>query len=159
MHRRGATLLMIITIAIVAVACGRATEDEINQALGITPTPTPSADDLATATANALATEEAREMALASPEGDAAALALGNVSRGRTQFLTTCMGCHGPASQQGPKLTQPGGPGQDVTLDQMVAVLRNGEGHPTPPGPFPPSRLADSAIVDLTAYILAEANK
>jgi mono/diheme cytochrome c family protein len=158
MRNRGALLLTILAVALVAAACGRATEEQINQALGITPTPTPSQDDLATATAQAEATEAARQAALASPSGAEAAVALGDVVRGRSQFTTNCMGCHGPGGR-GPALLEAGGPGVDITLDQMMSVVRDGTGHPTPPGPYPQSRVADSAIRDITAYILSEANE
>jgi len=158
MRNRGAMLLMILTIGFGVAACGRATDEQINQALGITPTPTPSQDDLATSTAEAEATEAARLAALASPQGESAAIALGDVTRGRGQFQTNCMGCHGPGGR-GPNLVQAGGPGIDVTLEQMIAVVRNGDGHPTPPGPYPQSRVADSGIRDITAYILSEATE
>jgi mono/diheme cytochrome c family protein len=158
MGKRGAVLLMIVVIALGVTACGRATEEQINQALGITPTPTPSQADLATSTAAAQATEEARLAAQASPSG-AATVAVGDVTRGRTQFQTNCMGCHGPFSQIGPKLLEPGGVGVDLTLERLQAVVREGEGHPVPPGPYPQSRVADSAIRDLYAYIQSEANK
>ncbi len=156
MRNRGAMLLMLITIALVVTACGRASDEQINQALGITPTPTPSQDDLATSTAEAEATEAARLAALASPQGESAAVALGDVTRGQSQFQTNCMGCHGPGGR-GPNLVQAGGAGAEVTLEQMIAVVRNGAGHPTPPGPYPQSRVADSGIRDITAYILSEA--
>jgi mono/diheme cytochrome c family protein len=151
-------LLILITVALAITACGRATDEQINQALGITPTPTPSQEDLATSTAIAQATEDARLAAQASPSG-AAAVALGDVTRGRTQFQTNCMGCHGAFSQTAPKLLEPGGVGVDLTIEELQAVIRDGEGHPSPPGPYPQSRIADSAIRDLYAYILSEVNK
>jgi mono/diheme cytochrome c family protein len=151
-------LLIVVTIALGVAACGRATDEQIDQALGITPTPTPSAGDLATSTAQAEATEEARLAALASPQGETAAVALGDVTRGRTQFLTNCMGCHGPGSR-GPNLLQAGGPGTGMTPERMMAVVRDGEGHPDPPGPYPQSRVADSAIRDITAYVISEASE
>lgn len=158
MRNRGAMLLLIVAVALVVTACGRATEDQIYQALGITPTPTPSLDDLATSTAAALATEEAKAAALASPSG-AEPVLLGDVTRGRTQFQTNCMGCHGPFSANGPKLLEPGGPGLDVTIEELRAVVRDGTGHPVPPGPYPQSRVADSAINDIHAFIISEASK
>ncbi len=150
-------LLMLVTIALVVTACGRASDEQINQALGITPTPTPSQDDLATSTAVAEAADAARLAELASPSGAAAPIALGNVTLGRSQFQTNCMGCHGPFSQIGPKLLEPGGVGAELTLDEVQAVIRDGTGHPVPPGPYPQSRLADSGIRDVYAYILSEA--
>ena len=158
MRNQGAMLLVVFAVALAVTACGRATDEQINQALGITPTPTPSLDDLATSTAAAEAAEATRLAEVASPSGDAP-VALGNVSLGRSQFQTNCMGCHGPFSQIGPKLLEPGGVAVDLTLEEMQAVVREGEGHPTPPGPYPQSRIADSAIRDLYAYILSEANK
>ena len=67
MHRRLALLVTLITVALGAAACGRATEDQINQALGITPTATQSAEQIASATEAASATAAARLLAASSP--------------------------------------------------------------------------------------------
>ena len=52
---RGWLLGTVVVTALVLAACGRATEEQIDQALGITPTPTLSAADLAAATEAAVA--------------------------------------------------------------------------------------------------------
>lgn len=158
MRNQRAMLLVILLVALAVTACGRASDEQINQALGITPTPTPSQDDLATSTAAAAATEAARLAELASPSGSTA-VALGNVALGRSQFQTNCMGCHGAFSQIGPKLLEPGGIGTELTVEQLQAVVRDGTGHPVPPGPYPRSRVADSAILDIYAYISSEATE
>lgn len=92
MHPRLLLMISVISIAIGAAACGRATEEQINQALGITPTATMSAEQVASATAAVTATAEARELAMASPAG----AALGDVTAGKRQFETWCSGCHSP---------------------------------------------------------------
>jgi mono/diheme cytochrome c family protein len=95
--RRASLLVTIIAVALVAAACGRASEEQINQALGITPTPTASAEQIATATAAASATADARALAASSP----GAAALGDVTQGQRIFTTWCLGCHGPGGQGG----------------------------------------------------------
>src|SRR5215211_5587564 len=98
-HRRLVLLVALITVALGAAACGRATEDEINQALGITPTATQSAEQAVAATEAANSTAEARQLAASSP----GAGILGDVTSGRRIFQTQCSGCH-----------RPGGPGADI---------------------------------------------
>ena len=79
-HRRFVLLVSLITIALGAAACGRATEDQINQALGITPTATQSAEQVAAATEAASATAaSARQLAASSP----GAAVLGDVTSGK----------------------------------------------------------------------------
>ena len=85
-HRRFVLLVSLITIALGAAACGRATEDQINQALGITPTATQSAEQVAAATEAASATAAARQLAASSP----GAAVLGDVTQGKRQFQTWC---------------------------------------------------------------------
>ena len=78
-HQRFVLLVSLITIALGAAACGRATEDQINQALGITPTATQSAEQVAAATEAASATAAARQLAASSP----GAAVLGDVTQGK----------------------------------------------------------------------------
>src|SRR5829696_2800462 len=53
MRTRLTFLVATLGIAVIAVACGRASQADIDSALGITPTATLSADQIATGTANA----------------------------------------------------------------------------------------------------------
>jgi mono/diheme cytochrome c family protein len=152
---------LLLTIAVVAVglaACGRASPEQINQALGITPTPTLSAEQMATATAAPGATAAART-ALAqtagTPGGEVAPL--GDVRRGQVAFLTNCTACHrGPAARGG-DLLAPGGAGAAVTFETLLPLVRQGDGHPTPPGPVPVTKLDDADIQDLVAFIRSNA--
>src|SRR5215212_1703777 len=102
MRRRASMLVMTIGLAIFAVACGRATQQEIDQALGITPTATMSAGDIATSTAEVAAAASARAAAAASNTNGspgAAAGPVGNVVQGRSSFQTNCFQCHRPNSR------------------------------------------------------------
>ena len=149
--RRLTTLVSVISIALLAAACGRATQEQINQALGITPTPTMSAAQIASATAATSATSAAREVAAASP----GAAALGDVTAGSRQFNTWCSGCHGPGGA-GPDILAPGSPGATVTADSLLPLIREGEGH-TPPGPYKPTEISDKQIADIAAYLRSSA--
>ncbi len=154
MGKRALLLVASIAVASLAVACGRASEAEINQALGITPTPTASSEQLAAQSAAASATSAAAAMTIASPGAEAAAI--GDVTRGRRQFTTQCAGCH-RAGGAGPDILSPGGPGSGVTVDTLLPLLREGTGHPVPPGPYPPTRLSDGAVADIVAYVRDQA--
>ena len=156
-HRRGIVLAAAVSITLAVAACGRATEQEINQALGITPTPTPSAAQIATATAAASATAAARAAAASSP-GTGGEAALGDVSRGNRVFTTWCSGCHGPGAQ-GPNILEPGGPGTAVTLETLLPLVREGTGHSSPPGPYKVTEISDNAVRDLAAYIRSRAGQ
>lgn len=140
-----------IAIALVAAGCGRATQQQIDQALGITPTATLSAEQIAAETAAASATSAARELAMSSP----GAVALGDVAQGERQFGTWCIGCHS-AGGAGPDILSPGSAGASVTAEQLQALVRDGEGH-TPPGPYKATEITDKQIKDLAAYILSSA--
>lgn len=162
--QQGTFLLAALAVAVLAVACGRASEAEINQALGITPTATASAAQMATGTAAAAATADARTaVAAAAVENLAAggspaavAAAVGDVSRGRIQFLTNCQACHGPAGNGG-NLLAAGGPGATIVFESVLPLIREGTGHSVPPGPYPATRLTDSNIRDLVAFVRAQA--
>jgi mono/diheme cytochrome c family protein len=150
-HRRFVLLVSLITVALGAAACGRATEDQINQALGITPTATQSAEQVVAATEAASATTAARQLAASSP----GAAVLGDVTQGSRQFQTWCSGCHGPGGQ-GPDIRSPGSPGETVTAESLLALVREGVGHPEPPDPpgvYKTNEIRDKQVADLAAYL------
>jgi mono/diheme cytochrome c family protein len=150
-HRRFVLLVSLITVALGGAACGRATEDQINQALGITPTATQSAEQIVAATEAASATAAARQLAASSP----GAAVLGDVTQGSRQFQTWCSGCHGPGGQ-GPDIRSPGSPGETVTAESLLALVREGVGHPAPPDPpgvYRTTEISDKQVADLAAYL------
>ena len=152
-HRRFVLLVALITVALGAAACGRATEDEINQALGITPTATRSAEQIAAATEAARATAAGRLLAASSP--GAVAAALGDVSQGSRQFQTWCSGCHGPGGV-GPDIRSPGSPGATITAETLLPLVREGVGHPEPPDPpgvYRTTEITDKQVADIAAYL------
>ena len=153
--RRGGVLIGVASIVLLVAACGRASEAEINQALGITPSPTLSAERLATGTAAAQAAAATRAAAAASPGSGGQVAAVGDVSRGSRQFTTWCFNCHGPAGAV--KLLEPGGPGAAVTAENLLPLLRDAPGHAVPPGPYTTTEIPDAAVADLAAYILSKA--
>src|SRR4051794_15058632 len=105
-RRKSMLLFSVLAIALVAAGCGRASEEQINQALGITPTATFSAEQVKVASAAASATAAGRVVAASSP----GAVALGDVTRGARQFDTWCSACHGPGGA-GPDILSSGGVG------------------------------------------------
>lgn len=151
-------VLTIVAVAVSLAACGRASREQINQALGITPTPTLTADQIATATAAPSATTAARTALALSPGTPEVEVALlGDVRRGGTQFTVNCARCHRGSAARGGDLLAAGGPGADVTFESLLAIVRAGENHPTPPGPVPASRIDDADLQDLVAYIRSNA--
>lgn len=157
MAQRGILLVTLIGVAIALAACGRASQAEIEQALGITPTATASAGDIATGAAVAAQATFAAETAVAAAAaGGGAQVAAGDVTRGSRQFLTQCSGCH-RAGGAGPDLLSPGSVGADVSVDTLMPLVREGVGHPVPPGAYPAPLISDGAIADLAAYIASEA--
>jgi len=155
MRTRAFLLVVVVGVALVAAACGRAGPDEINQALSITPTATASAEQIAAAT-SAAATRSAEAAAAAVPGASpgAAVAAVGDVRRGSSQFRQVCSGCHRPGGPGGDILA-PGGPGANVTADGLLVLIREGTDHP--PGPYATTRVSDAAVNDLLAFILSEA--
>jgi mono/diheme cytochrome c family protein len=147
-HRRLVLLVALITVALGAAACGRATEDEINQALGITPTATQSAEQIVSATKAANATAAARLLAASSP----GAAAQGDITKGSRQFQTWCSGCHGPGGV-GPDIRSPGSPGATVSAETLLPLVREGVGHADPPGPYSKTEITDAQIADIAAYL------
>ena len=152
MHRRSVLLVALITVALGAAACGRATEVQINQALGITPTATQSAEQMASATEAASATSAARLLAASSP----GAVAQGDVSQGSRQFQTWCAGCHRPGGA-GPDILSPGSPGASVTAESLLPLIREGVGHAKPPGPYRTTEISDKQVADIAAYMNVQA--
>jgi mono/diheme cytochrome c family protein len=150
-------LAVSLVVILVAVACGRATEEDINAALGITPSPTLNAEEVAAATGTAAALATSRAQIAASPAGtggDAAVLlAGGDITRGQVVFLQNCQSCHGGAPTA-PNLMQPN-PDVDLSPEHFLAVVRNGEGHEPRPGPFGPQRISDESLRNLYAFILS----
>jgi mono/diheme cytochrome c family protein len=150
-RRRTALLISVAILAFGGVACGRATEEQINQLLGITPTATLSAAEIASATAAARATSTARALAASSP----GAAALGDVASGERQFETWCAGCHGPGGV-GPDIRAPGSAGATISADALASLIREGTDH-QPPGPYKTTEISDKQIVDIAAYLRQEA--
>src|SRR5665811_1503361 len=123
------------------VACGRATNQEINQALGIPPTPTVDATQMALAT----------DVAVASPANDET---LGIASAGATTFQFNCQICHAPGGGgAAPDLLAAGGIGADIDYATLYPILREGVGHSPSPGPYAEFRLTDDDIANIGAYI------
>ena len=151
MHRRLALLVTVVSVALTAAACGRATEEQINQVLGITPTATMSVAEIAAATEAANATSAARTAAASSPGAET----LGDVAQGERQFNTWCQGCHGPGGI-GPDIRSPGSPGASVTAAALLPLVREGTGH-TPPGPYKTTDISDQQVADIAAYLTSEA--
>lgn len=154
---RAALLATCLALAVLAVACGRASENDINSALHITPSPTPNAQQLANreATAQALATQQAA-VAAGTPASESLQaeqiLANGNVTLGQTQFILNCQACHGAGSPGG-ALNGPNN--ADLSPANFIAVVRDGKGHPTPPGPFSTTRLPNSSLANLYAWLIS----
>ena len=70
MHKRGSILaITFLSVLIVVVACGRASEDDINKALGIVPTATLTDEQIAQATEAANAAASAIAMASSAQTG------------------------------------------------------------------------------------------
>jgi mono/diheme cytochrome c family protein len=158
MRTRLAFLVMTVSVAIVAVACGRASKEEIDAALGITPTATFSAEQVISSTAEAAsvaATRQAAIAALASPQGaDVDLASAGDVTQGRLQYQLRCQQCHQP-SGNGPAaaLSGPGNPATTFTDAQLRDLVRTGEGHAKPPGPLNTTAISDRQLINIIAFI------
>jgi len=161
MRTRVRFLFMTVIIAIAAVACGRASKDDINAALNITPSPTFSAAEIVTSTAMAISKEATHAAALAdlaSPGantgGNFSLAAAGDVTAGKTQFLNLCQSCHRPTGKgRGPALA--GASAKPITLTdgQLRDLLRSGKGHSSPPGAYTTSDISDRNLINIIAYI------
>lgn len=159
---RGRLSMLVVTgcLAVVLVACGRASPADIDAALGITPSPTFSAEQITQGTEQALAADATRTAAQAalqaSPvEGQTVELAAaGNAASGGTTFRLRCLGCHGVVdTARGPSLTGPANPSVALADQQLFDLVRTGEGHAVPPGPFSTSDITDRQLIDILAYI------
>ncbi|MCC6791681.1 MAG: c-type cytochrome [Thermomicrobiales bacterium] len=157
MRTRLSFLVVTIAVAFVAVACGRATQQEIDSALGITPTATLSAEMMATGTAQAVAAEQTRTAAIAAADagGSPVAIALtGDVVQGRTQYQLRCLNCHRANNAVGaPVLSGPDNPSVAISDEDMIALVRTGEGHATPPGPLTEVTISDRQLINIIAFI------
>jgi mono/diheme cytochrome c family protein len=147
-RRRLSFLVTVFALALVGVACGRATEDQINQALGITPTATLTAEQIAASTAAVTATHEALLLAASTP----CVASVGDVAAGKRQYDVWCIACHS-AGGAGPDLLSAGSVGSTVKLESMTALIRDGENHP--PGAYRETEISDTQIADVTAYLLS----
>lgn len=161
-RHRAYWLIALIGLATVAVACGRATESDINAALGITPTATMSAEDISTATQEAI--ENATRVAEGGGGIDSAAsdttnlAALGNALIGRTTFISNCTGCHvANGSGVAPPIPGADGVAAPLTDMQVYNVIREGVNHGEDVGgPGARANLTDKQIYDMIAFIRSQ---
>lgn len=160
MRTRLSLLVVTIGIAVVAAACGRASETEILSALGITPTATFNSEQIAMGTAAAISGQETRTAALAEIEsgsGSPAALAAaGDVTQGTIQFNLRCLNCHKPVGAAigiGPALAGPDNPAVALTDRAVFDLVRTGAGHSKPPGPLSVVMISDRQLINIIAYI------
>ena len=156
-------IAMCAMVSILLVACGRASEDDINNALNITAIPTLSADEIAQSTQQAINDEETRVAAsteiAGSPGADGSVdiAAAGNPVLGQGVFNGRCLGCHkAGGGGMGPDLSGPTSPVVAMTDQQIVDLIRSGEGH-TPPGPLTTIDISDSQMPNLLAYLRQQA--
>ncbi|MFM9105371.1 MAG: c-type cytochrome [Chloroflexota bacterium] len=150
MSSRALILGTVMAAAVGLAACGKATQEQIYQALGVTPTPTRSAEEIAQATAAIEATRAAIEQARATP-GGASAVFLGDAAKGKTTFTMWCMACHGPGGAGGDLSGLPG-----YNPETFMALLRTGKtasGDDHGPGPYPAFQVPDNSVMDLGAYL------
>jgi mono/diheme cytochrome c family protein len=151
---------MFAIVGIVAVACGRASDDEINSALGITPSATLSQGEISENTAAAVAEEQTRtaaQAALSSPGADGAPVDLasaGNATNGRINFLQRCQTCHRPGGAgPAPELAGPENPAVALSDQEIIDLVRTGEGHAAPPGPLTEVDISEQQMLDILAFI------
>ncbi|MGI8476396.1 MAG: c-type cytochrome [Thermomicrobiales bacterium] len=164
MRMRVTFLLMTIGIAVVAVACGRASDRQIDAALGITPTPTLSAGSVATGTSSAIAEGTRRAQAraaLGSPgaNGSPASLAAaGDVVQGKSAFQLRCLGCHqASGAGRAPALKGPANPSVALSDGQLQDLIRKGTKHPVPPGPYTTVDISDRQLINILAFLRDQA--
>jgi mono/diheme cytochrome c family protein len=162
MRTRLSLLVIVLGVAAVAVACGRASDDDVLSALGITPTATMSAEQMSTSTAVAVADQETRTAAMAEIEAGGASpvslAAAGDVVQGKTQFQIRCLRCHQPTGTgAGPSLAGPGNAATLLSDQEIVDLVRTGEGHAAPPGPLNEVTISDRQMINILAYIRDQA--
>ena len=143
--RQRSAFLTVIALMLFAVACGRATEEQIDQALGITPEPTSSVTEVAQA--------DSAASAAASPADQTAGVA----ALGKTKFQFNCQTCH-RAGGTAPDLLAAGGPYAGIDFATLYPIVREGaSGHTPRPGPIAEFKLTDDDIANIAAYIREEA--
>jgi mono/diheme cytochrome c family protein len=149
-------LATIILLAVVAVACGRASKDDINSALGITPTATLTAEQQDAA--NARATDVASGNAASPSAGDIELASLGNATTGRTAFLVQCQRCHTPGGNgPAPALTGGTNPAANLNDGQLYDLMKAGTNHDKASGgPGPIGTLTDKQIYDIIAFLRSQ---
>lgn len=152
MRKRGSVLaLAFLSVLIVVVACGRASEQDINNALGIEPTATLSGEQIAQATESADAAASAIA-AGGTPEG-ASDLPVGDVRLGQQQFQFQCMQCHQPSGAgPGGAITVPDSAVAAMTDQEIFDIVRTGEGH-ADQDPISTVRISDMQLASIIAYI------
>ena len=159
---RGRLSMLIVTggLAFVLVGCGRASPADIDAALGITPTATASTEQITQGTEQAVASDQTRTSAqaqlAASPvAGQTVELAAaGNPTIGRTQFQLRCMQCHvAGGTGRAPALAGPDNPTVALTDQEIFDLVRTGEGHAVPPGPYTTTTITDRQLIDILSYI------
>lgn len=159
MRRRLSFLVATFAVAVIAVACGRASQKDIDAALGITPSPTLSVAQIATGTASAASAQQTRTAALAaigSPgSGSPVSLAAaGDIVQGRTQFQLRCARCHNPnGNGSAPALAGAGNPATKYTDQELENLVRTGQGHASPPGPLNAVTISDRQLINIIAFI------
>jgi mono/diheme cytochrome c family protein len=151
-------LASVVFIAVIAVACGRASEDDINSALGITPTATLSADAQITATAAAAARATDAALGIAPSPGsqDNVDLAsLGNLTLGRTTFAVQCQRCHTPnGAGAAAALSGANNPAAALSDSEIYSVIKDGTNHSKEAGgPGALGTLTDKQIYDIIAFL------
>jgi len=150
MSSRALILVSVTAAAVGLAACGRASQEQIYQALGVTPTPTISAEEMARATAAVEATRQAIEEARATP-GGASDVFLGDAAKGKTTFTMWCMACHGPGGAGGDLAGLPG-----YTPESFLELVRTGKtasGGDHGPGGYQAFQVPDNSVMDLGAYL------
>src|SRR5690349_2411175 len=150
MRKRLSLLLVTLAVAVVAVACGRASQKEIDAALHITPSATLSVAQIATGTADAANAAQTRTAARAALSSPGSLAALGDVTAGQRSFNTYCSRCHRPAGNgPAPALAGAGNPATKYTDEQLQALVRTGEGHAKPPGALTSVTIPDSSLINI----------
>ena len=141
-------LATIILLAVVAVACGRASKDDINSALGITPTATLTADQQDAANARATDIASGNAASPGAGPGDVDLASLGNATTGRTAFLVQCQRCHTPGGNgPAPALTGGTNPAANLNDGQLYDLMKAGTNHDKASGgPGPIGTLTDKQI-------------
>ncbi|MGH2552008.1 MAG: c-type cytochrome [Thermomicrobiales bacterium] len=157
-RRRGYMLMSIMLLAVVAVACGRATENDINSALGITPTATLSPDQQSTATAEAAARATDIALGIAPSPGsldDVDLASLGNLTLGRTAFAVQCQRCHTPSGQgAAAALSGANNPAAALSDSAIYAMISDGTNHGKDiGGPGALTTLSDAQIYNIIAFL------